>query len=433
MTDRHDLDADAEWLSRIGERRASEDPGPAGQDDPGARGRPHGSGIRATPYVWRPPEEIPRRAWVYDRRLIRRFLATTVAPGGIGKSSLELVEAVAIAIGRPLLGVTPAERGRVWYWCGEDPIEEIERRVAAIVLHYDVDPTELEGWLFLDSGRTSEIVIAETTKAGTRLALPVIEALTATIRENEIDVVILDPFISTHRIPENDNGAVDLVAKALNRVAEVTNCAFELVHHVRKGMAGAGPTTVEDGRGAGALLAAARSARVLNQMTKEEAERAGIDNPRLHFRADNGKANLAPPPDGSTWYRLASVSLCNGPAGPFDFSDHVAVVTAWEWPDVLAETTVADLHAAQAEVAGAAAAGMRFRLNVQARDWIGRPIARALRLDPDDRQHRARIKAMVRTWVDTGMFTIVSGLTDQRKPCEYVEVGTWACATSKEG
>ena len=89
------------------------------------------------------------------------------------------------------------------------------------------------------------------------------------------------------------------MAKTWAKIAEETNTSIELVHHVRKGAPGV-ETTVEDGRGAVALLAAARSARVLNVMTESEAEKAGVERRRSHFRVDNGKANLAPPPDGST-------------------------------------------------------------------------------------------------------------------------------------
>lgn len=374
--------------------------------------------LQATPYVYREPSQIPPRAWIYDRRLIRGFISTTVAPGGIGKSSLELVEAIALASGRPLLGVPVTAPYRVWYWCGEDPLEEIERRVAAILLHYGITPEELEGRLFLDSGRTSEIVIAETTRAGTVLAQPVIAALGDTIRANALDVVILDPFISTHRVSENDNGAIDMVAKALNRIAEQTGCAFELVHHVRKGIGTPGNTTVEDGRGAGSLLAAARSARVLNQMTKEEAERAGVENHRAHFRVDNGKANLAPPPDRSAWYRLASVSLGNGPESFhfLDLSDHVAVVEPWEWPNTLDDVTVEDLRRAQRAVEGG-----RWRESPQATDWVGKPIADVLGIELD-KAGKARVQSLLKMWIANGMFGIVSGLDERRKPRSYVEV-----------
>jgi hypothetical protein len=80
-------------------------------------------------------------------------------------------------------------------------------------------------------------------------------------------------------------------------------------HHRTAGIAGrarrrgggeeAGPPrlaeiSVEDARGAGALLNASRSARVLNKMTKQEAKDVGIDEALAwrHFRVDNGKASM---------------------------------------------------------------------------------------------------------------------------------------------
>ena len=49
-----------------------------------------------------------------------------------------------MATGRNLLGHSVKRRMRVWYWNGEDPLEEVERRVAAILLHYDIRPKELK-------------------------------------------------------------------------------------------------------------------------------------------------------------------------------------------------------------------------------------------------------------------------------------------------
>ncbi|MCJ2060117.1 AAA family ATPase [Methylobacterium sp. J-048] len=194
-------------------------------------------------------------------------------------------------------------------------------------MHYGIKPAEIEGRLFLNSGRTTSIVIASTTREGTKVAEPVVEGLTRAILDNRIDVLVIDPFVSSHRVTENDNAAIDIVAKAWNRVAEEGRAAVELIHHVRKGQSGStGEYTVEDGRGAGALLAAARSARVLNPMTKEQADRAGLPTNRGYFRADNGKANLAPPPERSEWFHLVPVELGNGPADSIDGGDHVAVV-----------------------------------------------------------------------------------------------------------
>jgi hypothetical protein len=78
--------------------------------------------------------------------------------------------------------------------------------------------------------------------------------------------------VSSHRVAENDNGAQDMVAKEWGRVADAGNCAAELVAHTRKGEQ---EVTTESTRGGKTLTDACRNVRVVNRMTKEEAERAG--------------------------------------------------------------------------------------------------------------------------------------------------------------
>ena len=54
------------------------------------------------------------------------------------------------------------------------------------------------------------------------------------IKEHAIDVLVVDPFVSCHEVFENDNPAIDMVAKEWSRVAELGSCAIHLVHHTRK-------------------------------------------------------------------------------------------------------------------------------------------------------------------------------------------------------
>jgi len=98
----------------------------------GASGAPGGATstappplIEARPFVLRDPKTLPKRDWIYGTHLIRKFGSATFAPSGSGKSTLMIVEALAIATGRPLLGITPRKRARVWYWNGEDPFDEL--------------------------------------------------------------------------------------------------------------------------------------------------------------------------------------------------------------------------------------------------------------------------------------------------------------------
>jgi hypothetical protein len=61
----------------------------AGANSAGRKGA-----INATPFRWVDPSTIPRREWLYGSHYIRRFVSVTVAPGGAGKSSLAIAEAL---------------------------------------------------------------------------------------------------------------------------------------------------------------------------------------------------------------------------------------------------------------------------------------------------------------------------------------------------
>jgi RecA-family ATPase len=183
---------------------------------------------------------------------------------------------MAMSVARDILGSAPAEPLRVLYWNGEDPGDEIERRVAAACLHYGIRPEDLGDRLFIASGRDTPITIATEDKSGLRLSDLAIAALRRAIHQNAIDVVILDPFVACHAVSENDNNKINAVCRQLAMIADETGCAIELVHHTRKSSAGQSEHTADDARGASAIIAAARSVRVLNRMTRDEAAKAGI-------------------------------------------------------------------------------------------------------------------------------------------------------------
>ncbi|QDM27515.1 AAA family ATPase [Tardiphaga sp. vice304] len=376
---------------------------------------PKAKELKATPYVWRDPADMPRREFLYGTHLIRKFASAKFAAGGVGKSALALAEAIALATGRALLGVAPAKRCKVWYWNGEDPQEETDRRVAAICLHFGIDGTMLEGWLWTDSGRDQEIIIAtQNPKSGTSIAIPMVKSLVDTILDNEIDVVIIDPFVSSHRVTENDNGAMDMVAKKWTAIAGETNTAIELIHHTKK--TGGADATVEDGRGAVAVLNAVRSAQVLNKMSEADAAKSGVANHRSYFSVDNGKINLGPPPEGKDWYQIVPVSLGNGPSVA-PAGDSVGVVTRWKWPDPLDGISGSDFEAAAVEIGRG-----RWRESNQATDWVGRPIAKALRLDLDSKPDRAKVNGLVKIWIGQGSLVVVEDQDEKRMTRKYVQV-----------
>ena len=365
--------------------------------------------ITATPFVWRDPATIPFREWLYGHHLIRRFVSLTAAPGAVGKTALTIVDALALATGRDLLGTKVyGEPKRVWLFNLEDPREEIERRVVAAMIHYDIKPEDIGDRLFIDSGRDQGLCIARQDRNGAIVLEPVVDALVSALVDRRIDVLIVDPLVSSHAVSENDNGAVDAVAKAWGRVADRANCSIELVHHLKK--LGDAEATAESARGAIALVAAARSVRVLNRMTRDEAEKAGLETHRGYFRAFDDKANLAPAPADSDWFRLESVQLPNG--------DNIGVVVPWQWPNAFDDVSVADLVAVQQAVDG-----KELRASPQSAEWVGRTVAAVLGWDIDDKSDRSKVSSLLKTWIKNGALKEVEGQDAKRNRRKMVVVG----------
>lgn len=397
----------------------------------GASGAPGGAprlSLSATPYEWIEPADITSRDWLYGRLLVRKFVTSTVAPGGLGKSSLIAAEAAAQVSGMNLIGVRPKECLRVWLWNLEDPQEETQRKVQAVALHYGLGREAIGNRLFVDSGRDQSLVVATMTREGPTIARPVIDALVKEIIDKQIDIVVVDPFVSCHEVPENDNTAQDMVIKEWGKVAEHGNCAVHLVDHTRKMGSSEAEVTTETSRGAKAKTDACRVVRAVSRMTKEEGEKAGVENHRLYFRTYNDKANLAPPADRSDWFRLESVDLGNGPvvtAGVLGDGtrldvaggDSIGVVTQWNWPDAMAGVTDADFEMVAAEIAAG-----EWRKNPQAGDWVGKAVAKALKLNLNDKADKAKVAGMIRVWLDRRLLVEVHKPDKQRKVKTFVEV-----------
>ena len=377
--------------------------------------------VQATPFVYREPANIPPRQMVYGRHFVRKFLSGTVAPGGVGKSAHALVEAVAMASGRDLLGLRSREPLRVWYWGGEDPMDEIERRLGAILLHYGVSAGELGDRLFIDSGRDCEIVIATETRDGAVIAEPVLAELEETIQANGIDVWVLDPFVSCHEVSENDNNKIGRIMRELSLLADRTDSCGEVVHHVRKAGAGVTEVTVDDARGGKASSDRCRSVRTLNRMSAEEALEFNVDEERMRsfFRIDIGKANLFPPPRSAVWRRLVDVNLGNGVDGLPD--DHVGVVTRWEPPSLFHGLTNADVLKIQQEIDRAG----DYRENSQANRWVGKAVTSVMGWDSRDASVKKRVGAMVKVWLRTHLLETFEGPDEKREVRTFVRVKKW--------
>lgn len=346
----------------------------------------------ATPFNPRELGDLAPRRWVYGHFLIERFLSVLGAPGGTGKTAYAISVSLSVALGRPLLGEAVHMPGNVWLYNLEDPRDEILRRIYAGCLHHQINPADLEGRLFLDSGRDRALVVAERTKDGDIVATPLVEPLVAELKARGIRLLVVDPFVKSHRLEENRNEQIDFAATLWNRVAELANCAILLVHHFRKGgMAG----DADAFRGASALVDAARAAVALSVMSEKDADRLGLepDERRFHIRADNAKLNLAPPPSEAVWLRLESVDLPNG--------DKVQAARRWEppspWGNLPMKMIVQTLDA----IAAGRPNGDLWSPRKEAKDgWVGRVVVDMTAVT------EGQALEIVRQWLDTNLLTV---------------------------
>lgn len=358
-----------------------------------------------------PATSIPPREWLYGFHYMRRMVSMTAGAGGGGKSSMTMVEAVSMAIGRDLLRgkwALPTGALRVWVHNGEDPMDELQRRLVAICMEHGVEPQEAANNLFLTSGRDTRIIVAEELD-GTVMQIPAVrEQVVQQMKDERIDVMILDPFIATHAVNENNNPAMEKVMWEWRAVAEQANVAVEIVHHFRKG--NGNEASSEDVRGASALLGACRSVRIASPMSQPEAERYAVDvkERRRYFWLQNPKANMRPPTDERLWRQLVSVSLGNGNA-VYNEGDKVGVVRDWSPPTADTHLTSGQKTIVLRDIEGAYNKDpLSTRADVRSVQWVGRILAQHMELDMNDAGARATIRRILEEWDKDGSITKVS-------------------------
>lgn len=352
-----------------------------------AKGNGQSEPRHATRYIAPDPATIPKRAWLYGGHYVRQTASATVAPGGFGKTTLQLFEAIEMV----------KDGLRIWYLSGEDPKVELDRRIAAHCQQHGVNLADLPGQLFVDDRSTFQLQIAKSLRAG---AITFNDAALAEFERaivlDQIDGAILDPFVSFHTVPENDNNGVDAVVKRLAQIASRTNSAIEISHHVRKASSAGGfrvELTIDDARGGSAIVNAVRSGRVINRMSMTEAEQAKVDPAKknFHVRVDIGKRNMAPPPDKATWFCLVGVMLPQG--------DYVQALEPWTFPGLMDGLAVEDTEYIRELVRQ-----KPFRADSRSDQWLGVEVAKRMNFNPELTPDIKKIQKIIGVWLRNGVF-----------------------------
>jgi hypothetical protein len=287
------------------------------------------------------PGVIPPRQWLLSNQFCCGFISSIVAAGGTGKSALRLLQFISLATGRPLCGQHVFRRCRVLLISLEDDLDELKRRIAAVLLHYGINRSELKGWLFCAAPKLAKLA---EMNGRARAIGPLVQQIRYEIVRCDPDLVSLDPFIKTHGLEENDSGDMDFVCDLLANIAVEFNIAVDSPHHVHKGQIT--PGDADSGRGSSGIKDAGRLIYTLTPMSEAEAKIFNIDaaDRFTYVRLDSAKVNLAVRSGKAEWFHIIGVPIGNG-TKQYPDGDTIQVVEPWSPPSTWADTTSQGLNA----------------------------------------------------------------------------------------
>ncbi len=260
--------------------------------------------------------DLAPRDWIANNILLRGYITAMFSPGGVGKSVWQIALALSVALGEDCFLDVGCKSGKVLLINNEDDEAELKRRIASNCQYWGTAPEELTDRFFYFSGYGAPIMLAQQASDGSIVRTADFDEIKTFIIEKGIDVLFVDPFISTHNIPETDNTAIDKVITIYKRLAHECNISICLIHHTKKlgsdSEIHAGDA--EAGRGASSLKDAARIVVTLAKMNAKTGEQLNLNNTdrARYVRLDTGKLNFGLADYDAKWFKMESEALVNG-------------------------------------------------------------------------------------------------------------------------
>ncbi|MBK1721947.1 AAA family ATPase [Thiocystis violacea] len=191
--------------------------------------------------------------------------AQIVAPGGTGKTTLLIHEAIRMALGMPLYGLTVTSPGWTFIVTAEDKRERLLARLREIINTMQLSPSErstaIRSVRIWDvSGLSLKLVRAHDGNVIlTKLADQIVEAC----KDDPPAVIIFDPLVSfgasEGMVNDNEQGLVT----AARRIVNGLDCCVRLVHHTGKANGREKTLDQYSGRGGSALADGSRMTTVM--------------------------------------------------------------------------------------------------------------------------------------------------------------------------
>jgi AAA domain len=221
--------------------------------------------------------------------------------------------------------------------------------------YHQVDASEINNRLFYCAHKGEKLF-----KPGLRYAVVpghLADMIRNSIKQHNIKVLVVEPFVKAHELDENSNVLMDLVIDTFAALAEELGVAIMLAHHTRKGSNEAGNADI--GRGATSVKNGARLVYTTTRMSDAERQIFGLNekDALATIRLDSAEVNLCPA-TRATWFKLIGVKLEN-PTDLYPHGDEIQAIESWTPPDLLAGlTTTATSSSTKSRPAWRAANGI---------------------------------------------------------------------------
>jgi RecA-family ATPase len=196
-------------------------------------------------------------------------LAVLVAPGGTGKTTLTLFEAICIVLELPLFGMQIRKPGPVLIISAEDSREMLVARVRAIATAMNLTDAQ-------KARVRRDIRISDVTGEGLKLTLVAGDVIVPALAVDEIIsqarplspvLVTIDPAVSFGVGETRTNDAEQGLVEAARRIRRELGCCVRYVHHTGKNSAREKGLDQYAGRGGSALPDGARMVAVLQPLS----------------------------------------------------------------------------------------------------------------------------------------------------------------------
>lgn len=259
------------------------------------------------------PGSIRPRPWLVDRMLMTEAVTVLMAAGSAGKSSISLALAAHLAVGADFAGFNVRKSCKTIVYNGEDDVEEQSRRLLAVCMAYGYDFEEVSSKIMLLSPQQvrMDLVANDFRRPVRNDAL--VSGIINQARDEDVGLLILDPLVKIHKCDESDNVQMDYVMETLTDIAHHAQVAVLALHHTSKGGSSQDGRigNMDIGRGASAIVNAARIAFTLLNASAQDAEDYGLqpEEQRSWVRMDDAKMNLALSSDRATWFHKEGVKI----------------------------------------------------------------------------------------------------------------------------